>query len=94
MPKTYAALMAAPHGAASAEQLRAYRAHHGLTQQQLADILGKTTRAVKMHEGDPTKPLPANEWLLLRLLGGEVTPAQARADTLYPTRQKRRRTPK
>lgn len=79
---------------ANANQLRAYRAKHGLTQKQVADVLGKTTRSVKNHEGDESKPLPAADWLLLRLLGGETTPAQARAETLYPTRQRARRSPK
>lgn len=94
-PSVYQRLMRnAPDLApATADQLKAYRAHHGLTQRAVASLLDKGERSVKIHESDPSRPMPGAEWLLLRLLGGEVTQAQARAEAGFPTRQKRRKSP-
>lgn len=78
---------------ATIDQLKAYRAHHGLTQPQVAAILDKGLRSIKAHETDPSKPLSGSEWLLLRLLGGEITPAQARQEVMYPTQQRKRKSP-
>lgn len=74
----------------TADQLRAYRTRHGLSQQQLADVLGKTARRIKYAEADPDQPLAENDWRLLRLMEGSLTPAQARAEVGHPTPRRSR----
>lgn len=74
----------APGTAPTGDQVRAWRDKHGLTQREVANLLGKTDRSIKNHETDPRYPMPIHEWLLLLLLGGELTPAKGRSALHFP----------